>query len=157
MYIYFGAPTVPRITLNGVLQMKPDIIVSALDAERLEAIVDLLPASAIESKNALLDELGRANIVEADQMPDTVVTMNSTVRFEITSPKEEFCMTLVYPSDIGNGINQISVLTPIGTALLGLAEGSQIEWPRPDGQPVYVRILKVLSQPRHASVFQPQE
>jgi regulator of nucleoside diphosphate kinase len=135
--------------------MKPDIIVSAIDAERLEAIADLLPASAIESKNALLDELGRANIVEPDQMPATVVTMNSTVRFEITSPKEEFCMTLVYPSDIGNGTNQISVLTPIGTALLGLAEGSQIEWPRPDGQSVNVRILKVISQPRQASALQP--
>ncbi|KRB84025.1 nucleoside diphosphate kinase regulator [Noviherbaspirillum sp. Root189] len=135
--------------------MKPDIIVSAVDAERLETIADLLPASAIESKNALLDELGRANIVEPDQMPATVVTMNSTVQFEITSPKEEFCMTLVYPSDIGNGTNQISVLTPIGTALLGLAEGSQIEWPRPDGQSVHVRILKVIAQPRQAGVLQP--
>jgi regulator of nucleoside diphosphate kinase len=132
--------------------MKPDIVVSALDAERLEAIADRLPASAIESKNALLDELGRANIVEVDQMPATVVTMNSTVRFEITSPQEEFCMTLVYPGDIGNGVNQISVLTPIGTALLGLAEGSQIEWPRRDGQSVHVRILEVLSQPAQVGV-----
>ena len=134
--------------------MKPDIIVSTLDAERLEAIADLLPASAIESKNALLDELGRANIVEPDQLPTTVVTMNSTVRFEFTSPKEEFCMTLVYPSDIGNGVNRISVLTPIGTALLGLAEGSQIEWPRPDGQSVSVRILKVISQSRQPDILQ---
>lgn len=132
--------------------MKPDIVVSTLDAERLEAIADLLPASAIESKNALLDELGRANIVEVDQIPATVVTMNSTVRFEITSPKEEFCMTLVYPSDISNGMNQISILTPIGTALLGLAEGSEIEWPRRDGQIVNVRILEVLSQRRPVGV-----
>ena len=127
--------------------MKPDIIVSAQDAERLETIVDLLPASALESKNALLDELARANIVDAKQMPAKVVTMNSTVRFEITSPKEEFCMTLVYPSEISNGSNQISILTPIGTALLGLSEGSQIEWPRRDGQMIKVRILEVVSRP----------
>jgi regulator of nucleoside diphosphate kinase len=126
--------------------MKPEIVVLASDAERLELIADRLPASASDSKNALLDELARADIVEADSMPARVVTMNSTVRFEVSAPQEEFCLTLVYPADLNSAPNQISVLTPIGTALLGMAEGGTIEWPRRDGQPVQVRVLEVLSQ-----------
>lgn len=126
--------------------MKPEIVVLASDAERLELIADRLPASALDCKNALLDELARADIVEPDELPAKVVTMNSTVRFEVIDPKEEFCLTLVYPADLNSAPNQISVLTPIGTALLGMAEGSVIDWPRRDGQNVQVRVLEVLSQ-----------
>ncbi|NML59869.1 nucleoside diphosphate kinase regulator [Massilia sp. RP-1-19] len=126
--------------------MKPEIFVLASDAERLENIADRLPASAVDCKNALLDELARADIVEADQLPARVVTMNSSVRFEVSEPREEFCLTLVYPADLNTAPNQISVLTPMGTALLGMAEGNTIEWPRRDGQAVQVRVLEVLSQ-----------
>ena len=126
--------------------MKPEIFVLASDAERLEHIADRLPASAADCKNALLDELARADIVEADQLPARVVTMNSTVRFEVSDPREAFCLTLVYPADLNTAPNQISVLTPMGTALLGMAEGSMIEWPRRDGQAVQVKVLEVLSQ-----------
>lgn len=133
--------------------MKPEIFVLASDAERLELIVDRLPASAADCKNALLDELARADILEAGELPAKVVTMNSTVRFEVIDPQEEFCLTLVYPADLNSAPNQISVLTPIGTALLGMAEGSVIDWPRRDGQNVQVRVLEVLSQGNgHASV-----
>lgn len=125
--------------------MKPDIVVLSSDAERLERIADRLPASAADCKNALLDELARADIVEAGELPARVVQMNSTVRFEVVEPREEFCLTLVYPADLNSGPNQISVLTPIGTALLGMAEGNLIEWPRRDGQFVQVRVLEVLS------------
>lgn len=126
--------------------MKPEITVLASDAERLEMIADRLPASAQDSKNALLDELARAEIVEPGELPAKVVTMNSTVRFEVIEPHEEFCLTLVYPADLNTAPNQISVLTPIGTALLGMAEGNIIDWPRRDGQNVQVRVLEVLSQ-----------
>lgn len=126
--------------------MKPEITVLASDAERLEMIVDRLPASARDSNSALLDELARAEIVEPGDLPANVVTMNSTVRFEVIAPHEEFCLTLVYPADLSSAPNQISVLTPIGTALLGMAAGSVIDWPRRDGQNVQVRVLDVLSQ-----------
>ena len=125
--------------------MKPEIVVLSTDAERLELIADRLPASAADCKNALLDELARADIVEPDALPPRVVRMNSTVRFEVVEPKEEFCLTLVYPAELSSAPNQISVLTPIGTALLGMAEGSEIEWPRRDGQTVRVRVLEVLA------------
>ncbi|WP_334190746.1 nucleoside diphosphate kinase regulator [Noviherbaspirillum sp.] len=132
--------------------MKPNIIVSLQDLERLETLLDSLPAS-FDSKDALLNELGRAEIIESTDMPPTVVTMHSKVRFEIDHPHEEFCLTLVYPKELTQGANQISVLTPIGTALLGLSVGDVIDWPRRDGQMSRVRILDVLYQPEHSADF----
>jgi regulator of nucleoside diphosphate kinase len=128
--------------------MKPAIIISALQADRLEAIADQLPASQMQGRQALLEELGRAQIVESGQLPAGVVAVNSTVRFAIIEPYEEFCMTLAYPADMHEGSDQISVLTPVGMALLGLREGSQIEWPRPNGQTVTVQVIEVLSHAR---------
>ncbi len=133
--------------------MKPNITVSVQDLERLETLLDALPAVNSESKNALLEELGRAEIVEATDIPPTVVTMHSKVRFEMDDPHEEFCLTLVYPKGVTDGSDQISVLTPIGTALLGLSVGSEIDWPRRDGQISRVRVLDVLYQPERAGDF----
>lgn len=132
--------------------MKPHITVSSLDADRLEA----LAATAREDQanhSALLDELARANIVEPQDMPPGVVTMNSTVRFEIDGTNEPLCLTLAYPKDMGRVENGISILTPIGTALLGLSVGNTIDWPRPDGQLMKVRLLEVLYQPEHAGQY----
>lgn len=122
--------------------MKPKIVVSLRDLERLEALADALPASA-PGKEALLEELGRAEIVETDELPPAVVKMHSTVRFSIDSSGEEFTLTLVYPHEAGKSPNTISVLSPVGTALLGMAVGGCIEWPRPDSGTVNVRILQV--------------
>ncbi|QDZ28320.1 nucleoside diphosphate kinase regulator [Noviherbaspirillum sp. UKPF54] len=132
------------------MMMKPRITVSEQDLEQLESLLDMLPVSAANCRSALLAELDRADIVDLSDIPHSVVTMNSTVRFEIDSPREEFCLTLTYPSETGNTPDTISVLTPIGTALLGMFVGSEIEWPRPDGKLVKVRILDVVRHPEHA-------
>lgn len=132
--------------------MKPHITVSSLDADRLET----LAATAGEGQanhRALLDELARANIVEPQDMPAGVVTMNSTVRFEIDGKNDELCLTLAYPKDMGHVSDGISILTPIGTALLGLSVGNTIDWPRPDGQLMKVRLLEVLYQPEQAGQY----
>lgn len=130
--------------------MKPNIIVSSLDAERLEILLDALPPAEAAAHDGLLDELGRAEIVAPQDMPPGVVTMNSTVRFEIDTPREELRLTLAYPRDMANTTGAISILTPVGTALLGLSVGDAIDWPRPDGQLARVRILEVLYQPEQA-------
>ena len=131
--------------------MKPPITVSSLDAERLETLL-AMPGDDIH-QHALLDELSRADIVPPQEMPSGVVTMNSTVRFEIDAPEEQFCLTLAYPKDMNAVQNGISVLTPIGTALLGLSVGDTIEWPRRDGQLLKVRLLEVLYQPERAGDY----
>ena len=133
--------------------MKPPITVSSLDAERIEALLDALPPTSEFNRELLLDELARAEIVEPHAMPAGVVTMNSTARFEIGSPKEQFSLTLSYPKDMHQVENGISILTPIGAALLGLSIGDAIDWPRPDGQLVQVRLLEVLYQPEREGEY----
>ena len=130
--------------------MKPHIVVSSHDLERLEALADSLPSSAAATSEALLNELARAEVVAPGQVPPSVVTMNSKVRFAIEATGEEFCLTLSYPQDANDDPDRISVLSPVGTALLGMSAGGRIEWPAPHGGNLQVTILDVLCQPGRA-------
>ena len=132
------------------LNTKPEIIISSLDADRLYALMESLPANSFAGEKELEAELGRANIVEPHEVPATVVTMNSTVNFVVESTGEEFTLTLVYPKNIDSSGDKISILAPIGSALLGLSQGDQIEWPKPGGGLVTVTIKEVTYQPERA-------
>lgn len=132
------------------MDKKPRITVSSLDLERLEALLESPRSDAFAGKNALQAELARAEIVDPGKVPPNVVTMNSTVRFEMDSPRQEFQMTLVYPKDADNSGSTISVLAPVGSALLGLSIGDEIEWPRPGGSATKVRIVDIVFQPERA-------
>ena len=72
---------------------KPALIISSIDAARLEALLDSLPLAAFPEREALEEELARARIVQPQEMPPTVVTMNSTVKFTVEGTNEEFCLT----------------------------------------------------------------
>jgi len=132
---------------------KPNIIVSEQDYERLEKLLDSLPADAFPGRAALEAELERADIVDSKDVPPDVVTMNSTVRFRVSSSNEEFRLTLVYPKDLDAGGEKISILAPVGSALLGLSQGDEIEWPSPGGNTLKVRIEEVVYQPERAGDF----
>ena len=132
------------------LNTKPEIIISSLDADRLYALMESLPANSFAGEKELEAELGRANIVEPHEVPATVVTMNSTVNFVVESTGEEFTLTLVYPKNIDSSGDKISILAPVGSALLGLSQGDQIEWPKPGGGLVTVTIKEVIYQPERA-------
>ncbi len=132
------------------LNTKPEIIISSLDADRLYALMESLPANSFAGEKELEAELGRANIVEPHEVPSTVVTMNSTVNFIVESTGEEFTLTLVYPKNIDSSGNKISILAPVGSALLGLSQGDQIEWPKPGGGLITVTIKEVTYQPERA-------
>lgn len=135
------------------MEQKPPITISSLDVARLEKMLDSLGSDQIPNKEDLQIELDRANVVEPEEMPHDVVTMNSTVIFRMESSNTEFALTLVYPNDIGDGAGKISVLAPVGSALLGLREGDAISWPKPGGGLLKVRILKVAYQPERAGDF----
>lgn len=135
------------------MEQKPPITISSLDAARLEKMLDALGNKPIPNKEELEAELERANIVEPAEMPPDVVTMNSTVIFRMESSNTEFALTLVYPNDMDDGTGKISVLAPVGSALLGLREGDQISWPKPGGGLLKVRILKVVYQPERSGDF----
>ncbi|MCL2457687.1 MAG: nucleoside diphosphate kinase regulator [Desulfobulbus sp.] len=132
---------------------KPNIIISTLDAERLEALLASLPSNSFPCRDELEEELDRAEIREPKDMPPNVVTMNSTVHFKIAPSQEEFCLQLVYPQHMDAKGMSISILAPVGSALLGLSQGDEIEWPKPGGGVVRVRIEEVTCQPERSGDF----
>ena len=95
----------------------------------------------------LAAELGDAAVVASHRVPPDVVTMNSRVLFEDEGTGECREVTIVFPQLVVSSKNCISVLEPVGTALLGLAAGQSIVWPFPDGTKRSLRILKIIHQP----------
>lgn len=133
----------------AAMDKRPKITLSSVDAERIEALLESLPGS-FPGRDELETELDRADVVEPGEVPPTVVTMNSTVRFRVESSNQEFELTLVYPKDADGSAGKISLLAPVGSALLGLSQGDEIEWPRPGGGTMRVAIEEVTYQPERA-------
>jgi regulator of nucleoside diphosphate kinase len=104
----------------------------------------------VETLEEILD---LARVVEPESMPDSVATMNSRVLFEDVRTGEEDTVTIVYPADAEPSSGKISVLSPVGAALLGEAEGREIELPPPHGQTRRIRIVNVLYQPEAQGEF----
>lgn len=131
---------------------KPNIIISSQDLHRLETMLEhqfkLTP-----TMQHLEDELARANVVEPQDVPHNVVTMNARVLIQIAPAKESVEVTLVYPHDFRGEKGQLNIVAPVGAAILGLEEGEVIEWPQPDGQMMKVKIIQVLYQPEREGNF----
>lgn len=108
---------------------KPQIVLSSLDLDRIEALLAAMPASVFPGKADLQAELDRADVVAPEEIPPNVVTMNSTVEFSIVETSKSFCLTLVYPRDLDGSADKLSILAPVGSALLGLSVG--MNWPGP--------------------------
>src|SRR5690554_7833273 len=107
---------------------KPNIILTRNDLERLERLIDKTPTSQFPNNAGLEAELERAEVVEPENIPSTVVTMNSTVRFLDLPDAGDFRRTLVFPSD-GGTEGTVSIFAPVGIALIGSSVGDEIEWP----------------------------
>lgn len=131
---------------------KPDITLSSLDVDRIYNLIESLPDNSISTEQ-LEKELERATIVEPEQLPPHVVTMNSKVKFLIDTTKKEFFLTLVYPKDLDNTGTKVSILAPIGSALIGLSKGDSIKWTKPDGSKVDVTILEITYQPERSGEY----
>ncbi len=98
---------------------------------------------------ALAGELRRAQVVPRAEVPPDVVTMYSTVRLRDLETGEEETYTLVYPDEADIGTGKLSVLAPVGTALLGYRTGDVVEWPVPAGVTRF-RVEEVVGRPRSA-------
>ncbi len=106
---------------------QPPITVTENDYDRIDALLTKA-GDNVPGIRELRAELGRADVVAAAQMPTDVVTMNSTVIFESVDSGKSLELTLVYPKDIDGSGGKVSILAPVGSALLGLAVGQTIEW-----------------------------
>lgn len=144
-------PSVQEKTMSQTLakQALPQIVLSSLDLDRLDQLLSRLPAKD-PARLQLEQELERGAVVEPAAMPADVVTMNSTVRLRLLKTGEESCLTLVYPKDLDAAGDQVSVLAPVGSALLGLSEGDEIHWPMPDGEIQPIQVLQLVYQPERA-------
>ena len=129
-----------------------DIFVTEDDARRLRALllgVRERSARDREHLQQLDDELDRAQVVPANEIPVDVVTMNSELALRDLDTGEEMVFRVVFPSEANADRNRISVLAPLGTAVLGYRAGDAIEWVVP-GRVRRVRIESVLYQPEAA-------
>lgn len=134
------------------MSRKPAVTISRLDLERIEALLDRMPPAQAAAHAALREELDRATVLEPAEMPGNVVTMNSTVRFTDEEGGVPLTMTLVYPNAAGKP-GTVSILAPVGSALLGLAKGKHIDWPTPDGRKRRLKVLEIAYQPEAAGHF----
>ena len=135
--------------------MKNRILISDADHQRLKALIESVRYDASlrdDYLDALEGELKRARVVPESDMPPEVVTMNSVVRLRDLESEETEEYELVYPAEADMAHNQISVLAPIGTAILGYRLGDVIEWPVPAGLR-RLRVEEVLYQPERAGVL----
>lgn len=112
---------------------------------------DMSVLSLLRGHAPLRRELDRAIVVSSMAVPPDVATMNSKVRYIDETVGEQRTVSLVYPEKADGAAGRVSVLAPIGTALLGLSEGQAIEWDFPDGSRRRLKLEAVLHQPERIS------
>lgn len=130
----------------------PPITLSSLDVERIERLLDTPAFRNFPGREQLEAEIDRAEVVNPEDIPAGIVTMNSRVSFIEEDSGREYELELVYPRD-ANTEGRISIFAPVGSALLGLTVGQSIAWPLPGGRLGNIRITNVSYQPEAAGEY----
>lgn len=131
------------------------IIVSKLDFTRIhKSISDAKRNKTIDMNEAdiLLNELHSADIVDPENVPDDVVTMNSIVKITFLNSNKSIQFQIVYPEQANIRENKISIFSPVATALLGFRKSDEIEWIVPSGV-TKLRIDEIIYQPEAAGDY----
>ncbi len=131
------------------------IYITRPDMEKLRKLIDGVRENAAKptaNLDSLERELNRAKVVASRKIPKDIITMNSVVRLQDLVSEEESTYTLVFPAQANVGDNKISILAPIGTALIGYGVGDIIEWQVPSGMR-RLKVQEVLYQPEAAGHF----
>ena len=124
-------------------RMKPDIVVTAGDYARLSVLVGATMNRMPDLASGLADELDRADVLPTGHRPKRTVCMGCEVVFRDDTTGKVRDVTLVYPEEADISAGKISVLTPIGTALLGLRECHSINWETRDGECRSLKVIEV--------------
>lgn len=142
MYLLFGGAKLSR-----------QIYITEMDMIRLRELLNEALIEGVKGDTAFRDlemELDQAEIVDSKELPRNVITMNSKVLVDLNGYEEE--VSLVYPHDADLIENKISILSPIGTAMLGYSEGDTIKCEVPSGN-MELHIKSILYQPEAAGDY----
>jgi regulator of nucleoside diphosphate kinase len=133
-----------------------NIYITKMDQERLTKLIELTRERDIgvnqKYLNRLEEELDRAEVVVPSDVPPDVITMRSKVRLKDLGTGEEMVYSLVFPTEAKFDEGRISILAPIGTAMLGYRHGDVIEWQVPSGLRK-LKVEEVLYQPESAGDY----
>jgi regulator of nucleoside diphosphate kinase len=133
------------------MSVKNKIYISEFDMKRLKGLIKFAEERwdkrVLPYLEELDEELDRAEIVKPEDIPTNVITMNSTFRLSDLDSGEEVVYTLVFPARADSASGKISILAPVGTAVLGYRVGDTVEWKVPAG----IKRLKV-----KGIVYQPE-
>lgn len=127
---------------NTKNRRKPAIVISENDYSRLDRLAAAAAERMPEASDELLAELDRARIVSDTAFPADAVRMGSTVEFKPDTGAAR-TVSLVFPEEADIAEGKISILTPIGTALIGLKPGQSITWQARDGRQHELTVLSV--------------
>lgn len=132
----------------------PRLTITEQDYERLTGVIERYDSGRQPEPAELLDaELARAKVVPQGKVPADVVTMRSRVVIEDTSTGRSREFTLAYPEEADAGQARLSVLAPVGTAVLGLKVGDEIAWKLPGGATTTLRVVSIPFQPEAEGRF----
>jgi len=136
--------------------LKKLIYITDNDMKRLRELIMVTKETDNEKKKylkGLEDELDKGEVVNSQDIPPNVITMNSKVRLRNINTQKEIIYWLVFPDDANADQGKISILAPIGTALLGYKVGDIIEWRVPAGL-TKLKVEEILYQPEAAGDYQ---
>ena len=124
---------------------RPKIVISAASLPRLEALAERFLERDSALADRLLDELARARIVDQHKMPANVAAIGNVVTYRDGTTGEERTVTLVFPGEADIAHQKVSIMTPIGIALIGLKEGASFYWDTREGERRMLTIVRVAS------------
>lgn len=133
--------------MNVKAKAKPAIVINETDAERLSMLANRMSSRMPEVAEALLSEIDRASVVADDRIPEDAVRMGSIVTYEAGGVVRQ--VTLVFPGEADIEQGKVSVMTPIGAALLGMRPGKAISYAARDGREHVLTVVEV-RQPQPA-------
>jgi regulator of nucleoside diphosphate kinase len=140
----------------SIVSVKSKIYISEFDMKRLKGLIKFAEERwdkrVVQHLEGLDEELDRAEIVKPEEIPIDVITMNSTVRLRDLDSGEEVVYTVVFPAKADSTNGKISILAPLGTAVLGYRVGDTVEWKVPAGLK-RLRVEGIVYQPEAAGDY----
>lgn len=122
----------------------PKVVINADDFAHLEGLANSMTRREPELAERLLIEIRRARVVATAKVRESVVIMGSTVTYRDETTGQQKTVVLIYPEEEDVARLRVSVVTPIGIALLGLSVGARFHWDRHDEQDRMLTVLEVI-------------